>query len=370
MTGGVEVDGVRGDPAPPRSRGGPLVAVLAAILGSVILFDVTGPPAAAVHGGDTLPSQPLEIDIVESRTFGQILPGFEGWLVAAVAQPGSAVILTWKPDASEPVRSPLGPLTDLRFDPGGTWLAGTQAGSAGSRLWLGRTGGGIFPLDQRIEGFAWHDSLPAHLAYLTRSEEGGGLYVTDLLVGGTRLVTGDPPDGRLERWGEWGFGLTHPGRVGSTTLLLAGGRRLEIDGVPVGELADGRIAFSPFFALDLPGGTIVHPRWPHPFEEVQAVERSPDGRWLAVHLGESPDPDSGPVVRIADPDGSIRRELAGASAHPAMAWDRSGRFLVVAVDGDLGTEVAVIDVAGGDPVILAVSTGVGAVIQDLVVLDR
>jgi hypothetical protein len=381
MTGRVEVDGAADRSGSRRSRTGPLVAVAVAALGAGIVFDVTGPRADAAGEGSTIPSPPLEIDTVESRTFEEILPGFEGRLVAAVTQPGSALLLTWRPDDTAPVRTKLGPLTDLRFDAEGTWLAGSMAGPGGGKLWFGRTGGGIFPLDKRIQGYAWHDTAPAHLAYVAGAGDGGGLHVADLLIGGTRLVSDDAPAGGLERWGDWGFGFGGPAH--HTVLLLGDGRTLEIGGVPVGELADGRVAFSPLatagasvprslraFTLDPRTGSIDYPGWARPGEDVRAVEGSPDGTRLAVHLVVGQGAGARPVVRIADPSGNVHRELEGVSAHPAMAWDRSGRLLIVAVEGDTGTAVAVIDVAGGDQVILAVPAGVGAVIQDLVVLDR
>jgi hypothetical protein len=388
MAGGIEVQGVEDQRVRPPSRFLSVVAAILAIAGVAVIIDRTLAPPDEAPGTSVLAS-PIAVESVTTGRLDEIVPGFSGRLAVAAASPGrgASEVITWHSSDTAPTRMELGPLTGLRFDAGGTWVAGLGPHrEAGARsLWLGRTGGALFPLGVRIRGFAWHEGSAASLAYTALDGEGTGLYVVDLLVGGTRLVSRDLPATRLRRWGDWGYGMSIPGPAYRTAVVPDAGRArvLEVGGFPVGGLPDGRVVFSPIsppdppairyprpFALNPVSGGVTFPSWVGPDEYPWALEPASAGDLIAVHLTASPFAGRDAVVRVLDGVGRVLTEIEGAASPPAMAWDASGRFLVLAVQGEVRSELAIVDLDSGETTRLPPLVGARSVIQDLAVLDQ
>ncbi len=167
----------------------------------------------------TVPTVVVEItEDVLTRPLGDVLPGFDGTLVATLGSWGAVDLLRWGPDgaAREPLTEAFGPLA---FDAAGEWMAYLGVDGTGPVLHAGPVGAAP-TFSTAASSTAWHGRQPGRLAWLAA----GTLVTADLAAAGQPHQVGGDADA-LHAWDEAGFVVTDwdAGQTAELQLLAADG---------------------------------------------------------------------------------------------------------------------------------------------------
>ncbi len=354
---GIDDDSAQAAP-PSRSGGWPLVVMgLAAALAIGVLIGngrTSAEPTAAeieqvarveaVRDRANLVTEFPEVRESEpageprplGRPLRELIPGFSDVLIVSLLDSAGEPLyqLVWGPGASSAVRATT--LDHGVFDQSGNFFARVE-----HTLWNGQmlavgdlSSRSTGPVAIGADGFVWHDSEDARIAYTGEVEDARRALFTgklERIVGDGEVAISYVTDiggARLLAWDEWGFALEADGELillnppggdlGRGTLRFLGSASRSTVAV-----ADGQtVLVGPPDLQDL-----VEPWWASRIGgEVLAVHRSPARSVLAVEAIEA----EGTVTYVVTDDDIVR--LAFASADP-QRWSSDGRFLIFSSTG-------------------------------------
>lgn len=361
---------VRPEGAPSEHRERPLwpivvaVAVAAGVLGylfgatnttgrSPTAADTTGAATttAAAHSGPlTTTTSPAPPDI---PTLAELVPGFEGTLVAHLGSLTTGVLVVWPADASVPDRIDLDEGTALRLDASAA-LAARRAPAFGegngeySTLLIGPFPSvqDMRPAALSVGSFAWHGTKPRFLAWVeaTGPDGPGGaagrtLWTAEVDEGGAlvgRSAVGPTPEALIS-WGEWGFLVhTFEGERSQRHIALldpSGSEvwAMEVDGpgVDAAASAAGRILVRHDPVHERPlliNDSATEPPVPHEWAPSASLwfswhpleDRVVSANWV----------DGGYLIAVWDLDGSMLNSVVVTHRIWDVGWTPDGRFIV------------------------------------------
>ncbi|MEM7337633.1 MAG: hypothetical protein AAF467_03230 [Actinomycetota bacterium] len=228
--------------------------------------------------------------------------------------------------------------TDYVFDPSGQWLAAlghTEFDGGHDVLWAGRAGEPLQSVAVGLNGFAWHETEPGHIAWA--SPGGDEVETLDLATGLRNVQTIElPTRGRLTGWGDWGVALLTSAARFRSAIVDPGGEVVteDIPGRFRIESFDRQLLFSG--SLDYPlsvdpatgSRSVVHPtRGAY----VWAVDIDREGRRLALFLADGGVKGEPFEARLAIWDDSIPTGVTTVDAVRAfseVAWVDDGTGLL------------------------------------------
>lgn len=155
---------------------------------------------------------------------------------ALLAQAAGTTLLVTRHDGGSPFRATLderGRLVVLdelkglrRFavDSSGSWMAAVSDNPAlvgTETLWAGPIDGELTPVGVEVRGFAWHDTEPGRLGFITgrAGADTPQLVDVDLFGARPRVREVAPAQGWLHLWGDWGY-VVRASRTGLGFTIL------------------------------------------------------------------------------------------------------------------------------------------------------
>jgi hypothetical protein len=234
----------QGKPSEPPDRPTwPLIATVglaAAVLGYLLgAAGTNGDPVGGAETTSTIvspePTSPATTTTVprpREPSLAELVPGFEGTLVAQLGQQHLIVfsgprLAVWPAQRDSPMFREQPIMVVASPDASGTLMAGLGpvAMIGWSALYVGRPES-MRPVRHDVSSYAWHSTQPGHLAWLEFTDDPGhyDLMVADMpaeesqaLLSPGRRIT-EVLDARLHSWGQWGFLLV--GQLGEEVILL------------------------------------------------------------------------------------------------------------------------------------------------------
>ena len=349
MTSGVRPIDV--EPEPPR-RGALLAA--AAVVGLVGFgvflangnLSVSAPTTTADPPPTTTTTVPPTDDPAAAPDrLRTLVPGFQGSVRAVLlTADGSSKAWTWASGEGRPRLVDLPARSRGSWAPGQAVVAAIGASSFGSSLYFGPPTN-IREVFNDVEGFVWHTTQPATLAFVTVPQPDGMRELWRSLPDETTPAVGTfnasrvmrfDFDARLVAYGDWGFAMESNSPSAGRPVQLS---TFDPEGTPV--------ATAPFaLAADFGDGrllAIIEPSsdCPRPavtdialgaFEPVGpdgsfgTVAISPNKRWVAsVTL-----PPQGAVLALTNLDGEPPQSIPlGVDVALPVAWSADGRWILV-----------------------------------------
>lgn len=236
--------------------------------------------------------------------------------------------------------SELQGMSDFAVDAGGRWLAATSINrqTESEVLWLGPIDGELDPVAAGIQGFAWHDTEPGQLGFISREADGETFQRLDLNERRPRPQEMGDFNGRLHLWGDWGS-VGSSSRTGSWFDVMSpdGTKVLEqYQGVAAGYAPGIGLIVSPWgskgqpVAIDpISGQTNLIP-WLGDAQYVWNLDANELGYVAALvsNLDEHRH-----EVLIVGPDGVERERIRAIGGSSALGWSAdSSRLLYVRDD--------------------------------------
>jgi len=215
------------------------------------------------------------------------------------------------------VTDDLDGLRDFSVDVSGEWFAAVSDSTTlrGAQvLWVGTLDEAPQPVGVEVRGYAWHDTEPGMIAFVTGrpGAEGARMVSVDLRRAQPRTVELGTTDGWLHSWGDWGHTMRSQ-RVGSHLDLHD---------------ADGNLVSDPYVIAPGESEPTIVP-WLADFQHVWNLAASPNPSAPMVAVQATNFDDDRHEVVVVDvagqPEVIARIPSVGGSA--ALAWTPDGDAL-------------------------------------------
>lgn len=304
---------------------------------------------------------------------------------ALLGQAAGTALLITRHDGGSPFMAVLdergrlsveGELAGMRrfaVDSSSTWMAAVSENPAlpgTETLWAGPIDGELTPVGVEVRGFAWHDTDPGRLAFVTAGSGAVSPQLVELELLGARPRTRQigPVEGWLQMWGEWGY-VVRSSRTGLGFTLLDADASAVTDSTYRGSAAGwvegiGLLA-TPWGSRGMP--VILDPKsgepsrapWLAEFQHVWASAQSTrSGSASLVATQVTNFDDRLHEVVIADPiagdGGEILHRISAVGATAALRWSPDGESLFfVREDHRTRTELVIYDRASNSHTAIA-----------------